>query len=236
MQSRALAPGFFFMWLVNVVAHLLLLVALTWRGLVWQRLWFSVAVCQVAAQYVVLSQIPPATSLYFWCFLGFDVIELGATALATRDAHHERIAQLGPSGRMGSYAWIAAAAVAAVSVAILFAAGEWADSWQNWPIRWLQLGRHAVRAVLFVFTLFSCALLDHVDETAGAGRLHQRMLLGWLASGLVCNVIQLSVFGGRANYDLAGLIDSTWILAWAASVALGAFDHGRGDQSIDRRA
>jgi hypothetical protein len=207
------------MWLSDVVAHLAVLAVLTWRGVLWRRPWFAVALGSAAVQYAVLAQIPMMTSAYFLAFCALDVLELAALALATHEAHRQRFARIGRAqiGDMGAYALAASALVAAGVLAALIAVGQWSDPWLSWQLQALQLGRHACKMVMFFFSLFSLCLFDRIDSAGGDARGHHRTMTGWLSVGVSASLLQLSVFGGRANFDSAAGLD----ILWCCLAALG---------------
>jgi hypothetical protein len=221
------------LWTLTALAHVAILAALTWRGLLFARPWFTACLACSVASYAALCTIPHLTNLYFYAWLVAEIIDLSLHALVAREAHAQRIAALGPCGRMGWYSLLAALLVAFVFTTMMLAWGQLADPHAQWAVRSVQVGRGAIKVTLFSFTLFSCFLLDSTAEAVGPARLHQRMLLLWVGLSLFGALAQVTFLG--ADFRPAAVFELVCLTGWAWLLASGAFD-GVGDQAANHRA
>lgn len=221
-------PGLAIMtWHLSAAACLALLATLTWRGLLFSRPGFAAALAALLCQWAALHSLPYDSSAYFIAYRALDPLIHAALVWAAIEAHRQRAAVL-DSGGLAWYLGIAAAAVAAVSAALLLAVPS--EAWGNPYVRNLQLARHMVRAALVVFCFLSCLFLDDADGDSPE-RAHQHKVRLWLAIGFFGNLAQLAPFGGFANWAAASAVEAAFMWGWWAS---GLFDRRSQDSQRGR--
>jgi hypothetical protein len=206
-------------WTADVIAHVWMLAALSWRGRLWVWPWCAAALAVPVLQYAALAQLPFSSASYFLAFIPCDVLALVASVGAAIEAHRGRMRASGDVGEFGGYAAAVAAVAASGVVLLLWLWGEWSGA-ASWQVRALQALRFLSRCWIFFFLALSFVLASAVRLAGGsaAAARHHAAVLAWAAVAVVSALGQLSWLGGANGYPVAAALDSLWLLGWSAAV------------------